>query len=97
MKNKQGEILTKHHLFVMAKDGGFKSPDNIIKIWEYKHRMWHKIFGQSGLDTILKYWNYYRFYTQSHQWKVVFKDLEFYQCKELLQRVRSIKKSLRRH
>ena len=81
----------------MAQKGGIKSPDNILRLWENKHRNFHLIFGQSGLDYILQHWNCYRFYTQRPQWKVVFKNLEFYECKQLLQRVRSIKKSLRRH
>lgn len=97
MRNKKGELLTKHHLFVMAKNGGIKSPDNLLKLWDYKHLCWHQIFAQAGLDYILQHWNAYRFYTQKPQWKVVFKNLEFYECKQLLQRVRSIKKKLRHH
>jgi len=41
--------LTKHHI-VNKCNGGQTTPENILLLFEEKHRAWHSIFGNADLN-----------------------------------------------
>lgn len=89
--------LSRHHILNKIR-GGTMCPKNILRLWRDKHNCWHYIFKDRTIDEIMYTMStYYDHYSQTDEWRVLFKDLPLLQIVRLLERTMKIKRSLKRY
>lgn len=52
-KRKKMRRRNNHHLIAKSR-GGSDAMFNLLRLWDYKHEMWHKIFGNHTLPEIIR-------------------------------------------
>lgn len=91
-----GVILTRHHLHPKVR-GGPMVAKNILRLWDYKHRAWHCVFFNLNLSEILfRIDKFYMTRTKTNHWRVLFKEKQLWEVKQILLRVKRIKKQIKK-
>lgn len=86
-----GVKIEKHHLIPKVRGGTFN--DGFLKLWCFKHRHWHLLFFLKTLDEIIfEIDKYYMTRSNNIHWRILFKDKKLWEVKQLLLRVKYIKK-----
>lgn len=87
--------LTRHHIVNKIR-GGKSKPSNLLNLWRDRHTAFHHLFHNYSIPEIINHWQMYKDCTEKWEWKLLFHNLTFEECKKLLQRVNRIKRKLPR-
>lgn len=85
------------HMILPRERGGILQPHNILKMWEDRHRAWHRAFKDRTIpEIILDLPIYSRYNNMGPDWKEVFGGKTRDQAIEFLERIYLIKSALKR-
>ncbi len=86
--------LTNHHLVPRSRirnyyGASFKLPNNLMRLWRFRHNAWHVLFGTQTLNETIAYLKKekHRVYAyEGKAWKVLFREKTWRQAMRLLLR-----------